>query len=272
MTIPPLLCGHPTASIVRASYRAVCGVCGSYWDLDSLAAVVPYDESYPEKRGHFDPRVGALKVRTLRRWLDRTDTNLAGKRVCEVGFGGGSCLPLLAERAGHVIGLEINDSAIQRVRDSGVRAELLRVDRLPAKLAAPIDLWLFQDSFEHIPDPAVFVDWLTENSGVESEVLMVLPRGDAWSRRLLGRLWPHKLPDHQFQWSRAGVVDFFRRRGWSVRTEFFPLKFASLEMVLAHGMHKLGIGNGSARSLGWASIALPINFGELGLVLRRSAL
>ncbi|HEY4131052.1 MAG TPA: methyltransferase domain-containing protein [Gemmatimonadaceae bacterium] len=268
MTIPPLLCEHPETTILRRGYRAECGVCGSYWDLDSLATVEPYDENYPEKRGHFDPRVGALKVRTLRHWLDKTKTDIAGKRVCEVGFGGGSCLALLAEKAAHVIGLEINDVAIAHVRESGVRAELLRVDRLAPKLAAPVDLWLFQDSFEHIPDPSAFAGWMNANSHEGSEILIVLPRGDSFSRRLLGRLWPHKLPDHQFQWSRAGVLDFFRRRGWSPRVEFFPLKFASPEMVVAHGLHKLGVRQQSAPSLG-AKFALPINFGEMGLVLSR---
>src|SRR4051812_39754122 len=122
---PAPLCEHGTASLRARGYRLECGVCRSYWDVDSLRGNVEYDERYPAERGHFDPRVGALKVRTLAHWLATTHVDLANKVVCEVGFGGGACLPFLAERAAHVIGLEVNQSAIDRVRDTGVPAELL---------------------------------------------------------------------------------------------------------------------------------------------------
>jgi SAM-dependent methyltransferase len=268
MTIPPLLCEHPPGGIRRRAYRAECGACGSYWDLESLNAHVEYDASYPEMRGHFDPRVGALKVRTLRHWLRRTNVTLDGKTVCEVGFGGGTCLPFLAEHASHLVGLEVNQSAIDRVRDTGIRAELLRVDPLPTPSRA-IDLWIFQDSFEHIPQPAPFVEWMNAHSAPAAEILVVLPRGDAVSRRMMGRMWPHKLPDHQFQWSRAGLLEFMERAGWEVRTDFFALKFVSPQMLVAHALHHAGAPPRVRRWLGGAAFALPFNFGEMGLVFRR---
>ncbi len=269
MTTPAFLCEHPDANARSRAFRRVCATCGSYWDVDSLGEIVPYDAGYPEQRGHYDPRVGALKARTLRDWLRRGGIALEGKRACEVGFGGGSCLPVLAERAASVVGLEANDAAIERVRVSGVRAELLSVFRLPPRLDAPIDLWVFQDSFEHIPDPAAFLDWMLRNSAPNSQILMVLPRGDSFSQRLLGRLWPHKLPDHQFQWSRAGVLDFMRRRGFVAEREFYPLKFVSPQMVVAHFLHKFGAPPSVKKFLGGFSLALRFNFGEMGFVFRR---
>src|SRR6185436_7605219 len=151
---PALLCEHPLESARRESFRHVCGVCGSFWDLDSLRTQVAYDASYAAERGHFDPTVGALKARTLRRWLRVGKVALRGKRVCEVGFGGGTCLPLLAQLARRVYGIETNAAAIDQVRATGVRAQLLLAESLPAILPEPMDLWLFQDVFEHLPDPA----------------------------------------------------------------------------------------------------------------------
>lgn len=264
-----LLCEHPADTTRPRGFRRVCAVCGSYWDTDSLTQVVPYDAGYPEQRGHYDPRVGELKARTLREWLRLGAIALDGKRVCEVGFGGGSCLPVLAERASHVTGLEANDAAIDRVRATGIRAELLSVFHLPAALERPIDLWIFQDSFEHIPDPAAFVDWMLRNSAADAQILMVLPRGDSLSQRLLGRFWPHKLPDHQFQWSRAGLTEFMRRRGFAVAREFYPLKFVSPQMVVAHFLHKFGAPPSVKKWLGGAALALRFNFGEMGFVFRR---
>jgi hypothetical protein len=271
VTLPPLLCEHPLESATHHSHRLECGVCGSFWDVESREAKVAYDEQYPAKRGHFDPRVGALKVRSLERWLRNSGARLEGKHVCEVGFGGGSCLPYLTQHARKVSGIEANASAIDRVRESGTTAELLLVESLPARLREPVDLWLFQDSFEHIPQPAGFVDWMVANSSANAEILMVLPRADSTSQRLLGRLWPHKLPDHEFHWSQPGLVEFLSRRGFVLQRSFFPIKFASPQMVLAHLVHKVG---GSDRAREWFAgtrLAFPLNFGEMGLLLRRTA-
>jgi hypothetical protein len=269
MKFPPPLCEHPQDTMVRESYRAVCSVCRSYWDLESCATEVAYDASYPEQRGHFDPRVGAMKVKTLRHWLDSTHVDLQGKVVCEVGFGGGTCLPFLTERARRVIGLEANPSAIERVRQTGTTAELMLVEPLP-RLSEPVDVWIFQDSFEHIPDPAAFVAWMQQNSTDTSEILIVLPRGDSLSRRLLGRLWPHKLPDHRFQWSRAGLLGFMARRGFELRSDFFALKYVSPQMLIAHALHHAGAPAGARKWLGGVAFSFPFNFGEMGLLFRRA--
>src|SRR6266571_8871997 len=124
MTAPPLLCEHPQEKAERRGFRMVCGVCGSFWDLESHAAHVEYDASYPEERGHFDPHVGELKVRTLRHWIAGARVSLEGKRICEVGFGGGTCLPYLAQHARRVVGIETNQAAIDHVRATGLDVEL----------------------------------------------------------------------------------------------------------------------------------------------------
>jgi hypothetical protein len=269
MTNPPLLCEHPPGQATRESFRLVCRTCGSFWDLESREKEVAYDADYPAKRGHFDPRVGALKVRSLKRWLRSADLSLTGKHVCEVGFGGGTCLPFLLTQARKVSGIEANESAIDRVRESGSKAELLLVGSLPPRLPDPVDVWLFQDSFEHIPDPAEFMKWMMANSSPTAEILIVLPRGDSLSQRVMGRFWPHKLPDHQFHWSRAGLIEFFGKRGFVLERSFFPIKFASPQMVLAHLVHKAGGSDRLREMLAGARLAFPLNFGEMGLLLRR---
>ena len=82
MTIPAPLCEHHGAARHVRGTRAVCDTCGSFWDLESLEASVRYDETYPAQRGHFDPRVGALKARTLRRWLRSAAIDLRGASAC----------------------------------------------------------------------------------------------------------------------------------------------------------------------------------------------
>ena len=271
VTTPPLLCEHSVSAAIRRGHRLTCSVCGSFWDMESRAIEVVYDADYPAKRGHYDPRVGLLKVRSLKQWLCATGLSLSGKHVCEVGFGGGSCLSFLAEQARKVSGIEANQSTIDRARESGSAAELLLVQALPAALADPVDIWLFQDSFEHIPEPSLFVEWMLANSSVGAEILIVLPRADSLSQRLMGRFWPHKLPDHQFHWSRPGLIEFMARRGFVVQHRFFPIKFASPQMVLAHLVHKMGGSDRMREVLAGARFAFPLNFGETGLLLRRTS-
>jgi methyltransferase family protein len=266
---PLLLCEHPLAHAHQVAFRLVCGVCGSFWDMESRAAHVQYDARYPAERGHFDPRVGALKVRTLRHWLKAAHVRLDGKRVCEVGFGGGSCLPFLATRARCVLGIEANAATIAHARAGGVAAELMLVDELPARLDVPVDLWLFQDAFEHIPEPGPFIDWVGANSSPGAEILVVAPRADSLSQHLMGRMWLHKLPDHLFHWSKAGLIEFMANRAFMIRAEFFPLKFVSPQMALAHALHKAGLNEGRRKWLAGAALAVPFNFGEMGLVFRR---
>ncbi|MDB4876291.1 MAG: glycosyl transferase, family 2 [Gemmatimonadetes bacterium] len=268
---PPLLCEHPLDQAKQDSFRVVCGVCGSFWDLESRAADIAYDASYPAERGHFDPRVGALKMRTLSHWLDSADVVVKGKRVCEVGFGGGTCLPLLAQEARHVLGIEANATTIAHAKQAGYRAELLLIDELPARLDEPVDLWIFQDAFEHIPDPAPFVDWMRDNSSPGAEILLVAPRADSLSQTLMGRLWLHKLPDHLFHWSQRGLVEFMSKRGFALRTDFFPLKYISPQMAIAHALHKAGVADGARKWLGGTALAVPFNFGEMGLVFRAAS-
>jgi hypothetical protein len=60
------------------------------------------------------------------------------------------------------------------------------------------------------------------------------------------------------------------RRGFVVRAEFFPLKFASPRMFVAHALHKAGMATRTGASSARGSLAVPFNFGEMGLVFQRS--
>jgi hypothetical protein len=269
-SVRPLLCGHGSA-IHRRGFRAVCDRCGSFWDLEYSEDEFLYDEKYPEQRGHFDERVGVLKVRTLERWLRQVGVRLADKAVCEVGFGGGACLEYVATNARAAIGIEVNRATIEHLRARGVRAQMFDVNALPPRLGEAVDLWLFQDSFEHSPTPESLVSWLVANSAPGAGVLLVAPEAGSLSERILGRLWPHKLPDHRFHWSRGGLVDFFMRFGFRLEREFLPLKYVSPAMAAAHLAHKLGRPTSAwSRSVAddWA---IPFNFGEMGLLLVKTS-
>jgi len=265
--VPP--CGHGGAGLRAAGHRIRCGTCASFFDRDSLRQDFVYDASYPAGRGHFDPEVGAMKVRSLERWLHAVGVEPAGLVVCEVGFGGGHCLRWLADRAAHAFGVEAVEANLEHARNLGL-ADLLRFGDCREPLSRPVDLWLFQDSFEHLPDPAHFLRWLVASSAPAARVFLVAPEADSASERWLGALWPHRLPDHRFHWSRDGIEEFFRAHGFRKRAEFRPTKTVSGAMLLTHLTLTLPFLRPLARGSRWLrGVRLDFNLGEMGLVLER---
>jgi hypothetical protein len=272
LTEPPFLCGHAGPGR-RLGSKLICAVCGSFWDLDSLRASYDYTNSYSAFRHHLEEETGLLKVRSFLRWSARFSLPLRSMSVCEVGFGGGHCLARLHAESAWAGGIEVIEANLKNARDLGIPADrLFDGTSLPESLPVPIDLWIFLDSFEHLPRPLAFLEWLAKNSAGGARALIVAPRADAPSERILGRLWPHRLPDHQFHWSSAGLAQAFASAGFQAEKHFAPAKFVSPKMILSHVAHKLG-GPSAAGRIGryLPSWALRFNVGEQGIVFRRGA-
>lgn len=281
MSTPPVpnpLCGHTRGAQTRG-YRQICRVCGSFWDLEALFSsngTTPYREEYPQQRLHFDPKIGTAKAATLKLWLSRNRIEVSGKTVCEIGYGGGHCLQLLQSLGASVYGLEKIPACADHAETLGIASSRLLDERrsLPP-LPEAIDLWLFLDSFEHLPDPAATVDWLSRYGAPRCRILLVAPRADSLSRRALGRMWPHKMPDHPFHWSRSGLVDFFRARGFALEREFYPLKLLSPGTVVAHFLRHRNWNGKVFSQIAETASALPfriaLNFGEMAAVFGRKA-
>jgi len=194
--------------------------------------------------------------------------------VCEVGFGGGFCLRHLHTLARKAYGVEIVESSIDHAHALGIpRDHLLHSERLPQILPDPVDLWIFQDSFEHIPGPGVFVNWAIANSTKETGMMVVAPCASSWSDRVFGRLWLHRVPEHHFHWSIQGLTRFFSVRNFEVTTSFYPWKYISIEVALRHffilaNLNKDNLLNYSSGGI-LSKATLKFNIGEFGLVFRR---
>ena len=263
--------GHDAAGLRVDGYRLRCHSCGSFFDRDSLAQEFIYDASYPVDRGHFEPEVGAMKVRSLERWLRAVNVDPTGRVVCEVGFGGGYCLRWLTDRAAHAFGIEAVEANLEHARSLGL-SNLIRFADCREPLTQPVDLWFFLDSFEHLPEPARFLRWLVASSAPDARVLLVAPEAGSTSERWLGALWPHRLPDHRFHWSRDGLEELYRAHGFRKLAEFDPSKTVSGAMLLKHLTMTLPVLrplSGASRLL--RGLRLDFNVGEMGLVLGREA-
>jgi len=275
MTDRPFPCGHESIGI-REDYRIVCPICRSFWDADFYSAAFSYSDAYAVDRMHYDPMIGRLKARALEWWLRRCGIQARGVRVCEVGYGGAYCLLRLKDLGADVMGIEAVEADQTHAVAIGIEpSRLYRFENLPERLPEPVELWLFLDSFEHLPSPMDFIRWALANSAPSVRILIVAPRADSASNRWLGRFWPHKVQDHPFHWSRVGLLDFFAKLGFQLEKEFHPVKLVSLPMVAAH-WHWLNPAGGKRSCLGWLKsslalrpLAIPFNIGEMGLLFAK---
>jgi SAM-dependent methyltransferase len=254
-------CGNKNDS---AAKRRRCAHCGTIWMPDRFGYV--YDDSYPEQRSHHDAIVSRCKQITLSNWVRRLGADLQGKRVLEVGFGGGATLEWLQGQGALTFGQEpvaANRAAAERI---GIPSERIAGD-LAKFEGVNFDLALYLDAFEHLSDPVAHLSLLDRITAPGSKAMLVLPVADSFSRVMLGSLWPHDIQDHWIFYSSRGLQELWGRFGWRIFERFYPLKYVSALTVSRHIQSKFGKG----LSLGpLAKMGFWLNFGERGFVFERS--
>ena len=243
--------------------RHRCLACGTVWL--PLRRGYSYDDAYPAERGHFDQAIGHCKQVTLQSWLRRTAGPVAGKRVLEVGFGGGATLDLLHRQGALVWGQEPVTANRRAAVASGIDADHIAAD-LGAFAGTQFNLLLYLDSFEHLLEPELHLRSVDAITIAGSQALVVLPVADSLSRRLMGQAWPHDIPDHWVFYSTRGLTCLWGCFGWRCTASFYPWKFVSVQTLARHFWMKTG--------LRVPLTALPasgvwLNFGERGFVFEK---
>jgi len=95
-------------------------------------------------------------------WIDRA-AHLSGKKVLDVGCGGGILAESMALRGAEVTGIDLSDKAL-RVAElhllesaAQVRYQRIAADALAATHAGAFDVVTCMELLEHVPDPAAMV-------------------------------------------------------------------------------------------------------------------
>ncbi len=96
-------------------------------------------------------------------YIDRI-ASLAGKRVLDVGCGGGILSESMAARGAEVTGIDMGEAPLQVARlhllESGleINYERIPVERLASEQPASFDVVTCMEMLEHVPDPASVVE------------------------------------------------------------------------------------------------------------------
>lgn len=96
-------------------------------------------------------------------WIDRL-AGLSGKRVLDVGCGGGILSDSMARRGAEVLGIDLATRALKVAQLHALEAETPRIDyqevaveALAAEQPASFDVVTCMEMMEHVPDPASVV-------------------------------------------------------------------------------------------------------------------
>jgi len=173
-------------------------------------------------------------------WIDGL-ASLAGKRVLDVGCGGGILADSMARRGADVLGIDLATKALRVAQlhaiesaAQGVAYRELAVEALAAEMPARFDVATCMEMLEHVPDPEsvvascarlvkpggwVFFSTINRNAkafvfaivGAE-HVLRLLPKGTHEYARFLR-------PSELAAWCRSAALDPVATRG----LEYNPL-------------------------------------------------
>lgn len=252
-----------------------------------MPQAVPQDEAARYDAAYFsswsgggtepDDAVRGMKRATFSRLLDRLPSPHPGDRLLDVGCATGFLLEEAKDRGWSPFGIERSAWAAELARRT-FGAEAIHPGDLGDRpfSAGSFGAVTLVDVLEHLPGPAEALGRVAALVRPGGSVLVVTPSFASWSRRTLGRLWPHFKEEHLWYFSpraldalaaRAGLT---RAAGGAMRkrmtVDYVARQFAAYPRPLVTPLARL------ARRLcppGWRTRPWPAGLGEIWARYRR---
>ena len=136
-------------------------------DADEIAKFSQIADKWWDKNGEFKP---LHDINPLRLGYINSFAQLVGKRVLDVGCGGGILSESMAKRgAAHVTGIDMAEKSLETAqahaaaeRVDNIDYRCIRVEDLAAEQPHSFDVVTCMEMMEHVPDPAAIVKACSE--------------------------------------------------------------------------------------------------------------
>lgn len=131
-------------------------------DPQEIAKFEALAEKWWDQTSEFRPlhQINPLRLN----WIDEKSGGLAGKKVLDVGCGGGILTESMAYRAKSVLGIDMGEAplAVGRIHAeqtgvSNIEYRQIPVEQLATEQAGQYDVVTCMEMLEHVPDPASIV-------------------------------------------------------------------------------------------------------------------
>lgn len=131
-------------------------------DPQEIAKFEALAEKWWDQHSEFRPlhQINPLRLN----WIDEKSGGLLGKKVIDVGCGGGILAESMARRANSVLGIDMGEAplAVGRLHAaqenvSNIEYRQIPVEQLAQEQAGQYDIVTCMEMLEHVPDPASIV-------------------------------------------------------------------------------------------------------------------
>ena len=166
----------------------VCPYCGMM-QLDGEP--VPY---YREviRATRVSPEMRAFRVRQFREWIERYQ--LHGKRIIEIGCGGGEFLSMMKEAGADAEGIEFSEELVRQAHAEGLRVHRQFLEEGAEEISgAPYDAFYILSFLEHNPDPCAYLRRIAQNLTEDAVGIVEVPDVDMILRE---QLYSEFIQDH----------------------------------------------------------------------------
>lgn len=131
-------------------------------DPQEVAKFEALAEKWWDQHSEFRPlhQINPLRLN----WIDEKSNGLAGKKILDVGCGGGILAESMACRASSVLGIDMGEAPLavgrlhaQQENVTNIEYRQIPVEQLAQEQAGQYDIVTCMEMLEHVPDPASIV-------------------------------------------------------------------------------------------------------------------
>ena len=140
--------------------------------------------------------------------------SLRGRKILEIGCGGGEYLSILEKSGVDAYGVEYSPSAVERCVNNGLKVTTGFVDGPGAIVkGGPFDAFLILNFLEHLPDQCATLRGIFNNLTADGIGLIEVPNFDMIVRK---KLFSEFTADHLFYFTRNTLTTTLSRNGFDI--------------------------------------------------------
>jgi SAM-dependent methyltransferase len=157
------------------------------------------------------PTLKELRIRQYRDLIEKYD--LCGKKIWEIGCGGGEFLALWDGLGVSSFGVEHNDDLIKKAKDNGLTVNKGFVDRNYIDPNGPFDAFVSFNYLEHQPDPVSMVEGIFNNLKEGGIGLLTVPSFEYFVEKAS---YYEFMRDHIAYYTERALQNLFLMNGFDV--------------------------------------------------------